>query len=413
MKASIITIGDELLIGQTIDTNSAWIGHELSNLGFDVWKITTIHDRREDILTALSEAEGKTDVVLITGGLGPTSDDITKTTLCEYFGTVLVTNEHVLDMIAEMMKRRNFPMNENNRRQAEVPESCIVLDNRTGTAPGMWFEKNNTIFVSMPGVPYEMKHIMTVHVLPGLRKRFTTQVIVHKNIMTYGTPEARLAEILNDFEAGLPGRIKLAYLPASGIIKLRLTATGDNRTELEKIIEEQVERLYSTIPEYIYGENEESLEAAIGRLLRERHATVSTAESCTGGEISRMITSVAGSSAYYRGSVVAYANDIKTSLLTVKEEDISAKGAVSREVVCGMALGARKLFGTDFAVATSGIAGPDGGTEIKPVGTLWTAVASAKGIRAVHEVFGGDRTMNIRRFSLAALNLLRVQILDS
>jgi nicotinamide-nucleotide amidase len=411
MKASIITIGDELLIGQTIDTNSAWIGHELSNLGFDVWKITTIHDRREDILTALAEAEGKTDVVLITGGLGPTSDDITKNTLCEYFGTRLVMNEHVLGMISEMLKRRNFPMNDNNRRQAEVPESCIVLDNRTGTAPGMWFEKNNTIFVSMPGVPYEMKHIMTVHVLPELRKRFTTQVIVHRNIMTYGTPEARLAEILTDFEAGLPGRIKLAYLPASGIIKLRLTATGDNRTDLEKIIEEQVKKLYNTIPGYIYGENEESLEAAVGRLLRERHATLSTAESCTGGEIARMITSVAGSSSYYRGSVVAYANDIKTGILNVKEEDISANGAVSREVVCGMALGARKLFGTDFSVATSGIAGPDGGTETKPVGTLWMAVASEHGVSALRDVFGGDRALNIRRFSLAALNLLREQIL--
>jgi nicotinamide-nucleotide amidase len=413
MKASIITIGDELLIGQTIDTNSAWIGHELSNLGFDVWKITTIHDRREDILTALSEAEGKTDVVLITGGLGPTSDDITKNTLCEYFGTRLVMNEHVLGMISEMLKRRNFPMNENNRSQAEVPESCIVLDNRTGTAPGMWFEKNNTIFVSMPGVPSEMKHIMSVHVLPELRKRFTTQVIVHKNIMTYGTPEARLAEILTDFETGLPDRIKLAYLPASGIIKLRLTATGDDRADLEKIVGEQVKKLYLTIPELIYGENEETLEAAVGRLLRERHATLSTAESCTGGEISSLITSVAGSSAYYKGSVVAYANDIKTNLLAVNEEDISAKGAVSKEVVSGMAQGARKIFGTDFSVATSGIAGPDGGTETKPAGTLWIAVASAKGVIAVHEVFGGDRTMNIRRFSLAALNLLRLQILAS
>jgi nicotinamide-nucleotide amidase len=274
----------------------------------------------------------------------------------------------------------------------------------------MWFEKNNTIFVSMPGVPYEMKHIMTVHVLPELRNRFTTQVIVHKNIMTYGTPEARLAEILTEFEVGLPRKIRLAYLPASGIIKLRLTATGDNQPELERIIGEQVGRLYEIIPEYIYGENEESIEAAVGRLLKERHATLCTAESCTGGEIAGMITSVAGSSAYYRGSVVAYANDIKTSLLSVNEEDISIHGAVSREVVSAMARGARRLFSTDFSVATSGIAGPDGGTETKPVGTLWIAVASTNGLMAEREVFGGDRTMNIRRFSLAALNLLRRQI---
>ena len=413
MKASIITIGDELLIGQTIDTNSAWIGAEMSSLGFDVHKITSIHDRREDILTAMQEAAGKSDVVLITGGLGPTSDDITKQTLCEYINTRLVMNARVLEMIEAMMAHRKFAMNEYNRRQAEVPESCRILENHTGTAPGMWFEKDNTIFVSMPGVPHEMKHIMTVHVLPELKKRFTSQVIIHRNIMTFGTFEARLAEMLTGFEEALPGNIRLAYLPAAGVIKLRLTATGSRFDLLEKSVREQMEKLYIAIPEYIYAEDEESLEMVIGRLLKERNATLCTAESCTGGEIAHMVTSVAGSSAYYRGSVVAYANDIKTSLLGVSASDIEKHGAVSREVVSSLATGALKLFNTDYALATSGIAGPDGGSDAKPVGTLWMAVASERGVVAVNQVFGNDRVMNIRRFSLSALNLLRKQIISS
>lgn len=411
MKASIITIGDELLIGQTINTNAAWIGAELSKIGFDVNKMISIHDRREDILNTLTEAEGKSDVVLITGGLGPTSDDITKQTLCEYFNTRLVMNQRVLEMVTEMMMRRNFPMNENNRRQAEVPESCCVLENKTGTAPGMWFEKNNTIFVSMPGVPHEMKYIMDEHVLPELRRRFTSQTIIHRNIMTYGVPEARLAEILAGFEAGLPVQIKLAYLPAAGVIKLRLTATGNDKATLEEIIHQQVGKLYSTIPELIYAENEETFEIVIGKLLKAKNATMCTAESCTGGEIAHLITSVPGSSQWYRGSVVAYANDIKTRVLGVPEESIRKHGAVSNEVVCCMASGSRKIFGVDYSIATSGIAGPDGGSPEKPVGTVWIAVASSKGVVSEKFVFGADRLVNIRRFSLAALNLLRKQIL--
>lgn len=243
MKAEIITIGDELLIGQTIDTNSAWIGAELSLAGFDIHKKTSIHDNHADILNVLSQAKGKSDVVIITGGLGPTSDDITKPALCEFFNTRLVMNSKVLSMIETMMQRRNFPMNENNRRQAEVPESCRVLTNAAGTAPGMWFERDRTIFVSLPGVPVEMKYLMNQHVLPELKKRFTSQVIIHRNIMTYGSPEARLAEILIDFEAGLPGDIRLAYLPSSGIIKLRLTGTGGNQKTIADSVEEQVRRL--------------------------------------------------------------------------------------------------------------------------------------------------------------------------
>ena len=413
MKATIITIGDELLIGQTIDTNSAWIGSELSKAGFDVFRIISIHDTREDILYTLSEAATVANVVLITGGLGPTSDDITKQTLCEYFKTRLVLNSEVLDMIEKMMLHRKFHMNENNRKQAEVPESCRVLINSTGTAPGMWFEKDGIIYISMPGVPYEMKHIMTVHVLPELIKRFTSQVIIHRNIMTYGTFEAKLAEILTDFEQSLPESIKLAYLPASGIIKLRLTAIGKERGKLEKEINNSVNLLYKTIPEFIYGENEDSLEMVIGNLLKEKNKTVCTAESCTGGEIAHLITSIPGCSSYYSGSVIAYSNSAKVAFLGVKIETLERYGAVSEEVVRELAIGARDKFKTDFAVATSGIAGPDGGTEIKPVGTLCIAVASEKGVVYEKRVFGNDRATNIKRFSMAALNLLRKQIISS
>jgi nicotinamide-nucleotide amidase len=413
MKAAIITIGDELLIGQTIDTNSAWIGSELSKSGFDVYRITSVHDRREDIIYALNEAAGKTEVVIMTGGLGPTSDDITKQTLCDFFNTRLVPNVEVLQMIEEMMRHRNFTMNENNIRQAEVPESCRVLTNAAGTAPGMWFEKDGIIYISMPGVPYEMKYIMTEHVLPELNKRFKSQMIIHRNIMTYGTFEAKLAEMLISFEAGMPKEIKLAYLPASGIIKLRLTATGKERSHLEKVLNDTVSDLYKIIPEFIYGENEETLEMVIGKLLISKKKTVCTAESCTGGEIAHMITSVPGSSAYYKGSVVAYANSAKSELLDVPKDFLERSGAVSEEVVKAMAVGAKNRLKTEFAVATSGIAGPDGGTEEKPVGTLWIAVASENEVIVEKRVFGNERINNIRRFSLAALNLLRKQIINS
>jgi nicotinamide-nucleotide amidase len=412
MKAAIITIGDELLIGQTVDTNSAWLGAELSKSGFDVYRITSIHDRREDILYALNEVAGKTDVVLITGGLGPTSDDITKPTLCEFFNTHLVLNNEVLRMIEEMMKYRNFPMNEKNRQQAEVPESCKVLKNAAGTAPGMWFEKDNTIYVSMPGVPHEMKNLLTELVLPELNKRFTSQIIIHRNIMTYGTFESKLADILTGFESGLPENIKLAYLPASGIIKLRLTGTGEDHAVLSGIINDQVIKLYEIIPEFIYGEDEESLEMVIGKLLLSKNKTVSTAESCTGGEIAHMITSVSGSSAYYKGSVIAYSNLVKTQILGVQDFIITRYGAVSENTAKEMAVGARSLLNTDFALATTGIAGPEGGTETKPVGTIWMAVASDRGTITEKRVFGNDRNTNIKRFSLAALNLLRKQIIN-
>jgi nicotinamide-nucleotide amidase len=411
MKAEIITIGDELLIGQTIDTNSAWMGAELSRIGFDVYRITSVSDKRDDIIKVLSEVSGRSDVVLITGGLGPTSDDITKHTLSEFFSTKLVPDTRVLEMIELMLKKRNFQMNENNRRQADVPENCRVLYNATGTAPGMWFEKNNTIYVSMPGVPVEMKHIMTVHVLPELQKRFSSQVIIHKNIMVHGIPEARLAEILSGFESEMPESIKIAYLPSFSTIKLRLTGKGKARDKIEKMISEQVRKLYSIIPDLIYGEDEESMEMKVGYLLLENKATLSTVESCTGGSIARMITSVPGSSDYFKGSVIAYDNNVKTSLVKVPPEVITKYGAVSRETVEAMARGGAQLLGTTYTIATSGIAGPSGGTGEKPVGTVWIAISGPAGVVSEKFVFGNDRNINIARSSISALNLLRKQIL--
>jgi nicotinamide-nucleotide amidase len=413
MKAAVITIGDELLIGQTIDTNSAWIGAEMSKSGFDVYRFISVHDKRDDILESLDLVSKKSDVVLITGGLGPTSDDITKQTLCEFFSTKLVVNEMVLGMVEDMMSHRNLPMNENNRRQAEVPEACRVLPNSTGTAPGMWFEKDSVIYISMPGVPHEMKHLMTEFVLPELNKRFTSQKIIHRNIMTFGTFEAKLAEILTGFESELPENIKLAYLPASGVIKLRLTAMGENHHLIDNQINIQVKKLYSIIPEFIYGEDEESIPMVIGKLLKERNKTISSAESCTGGEIAHMFTGISGSSDWYKGSVVAYSNEVKSNILGVSPALISKHGAVSEEVVKEMAIKARNILKTDYSVATSGIAGPAGGSANKPVGLVWFAVATENGVVTDKKIFGGDRTSNITRFSLSALNLLRKQIIKS
>ncbi|MGA1976629.1 MAG: competence/damage-inducible protein A [Bacteroidales bacterium] len=411
MKAQIITIGDELLIGQTIDTNSAWIGAEMSKLGFDVCRKVSVHDLRNDILDSLREAEGKAEVVLVTGGLGPTSDDITKQTICEFFGTKLVTDNKVLAMITEMMNKRGFPMNENNRRQAEVPESCRVLENSAGTAPGMWFEKKRTIFIFMPGVPHEMKYLMSTHVLPDLSNLFNSHVIIYRNIMTYGVSEARLAEMLEGFESGLPPEIKLAYLPSSGIIKLRLTGNGREKAKLNSEMEEQVKNLYKVIPELIYGENEEPLEKAAGRLLTEKRQTICTAESCTGGKIAHMLTSIPGSSLYYMGTIVAYDNEVKENILGVPGNIIRKYGAVSEEVARAMAEGAREIMKTDFAIATTGIAGPDGGTEDKPVGTLCIAVASPHVTVSEKRAFGNERITNLERFSNAALYLAIRQII--
>jgi nicotinamide-nucleotide amidase len=411
MKAEIITIGDEILIGQTIDTNSAWIGSELTRIGFDIQQKSSIHDSREAILQSLQNIKADTDVVLITGGLGPTSDDLTKPVLCEFFNTRLVSDKRVLESISTMMSRTGWQMNENNRKQAEVPESCTVLDNAVGTAPGMRFEKEGKYYISLPGVPNEMKYIMTAHVIPWLKDTFKSQAIIHKNIMTYGLGEAILAERLTGFENGLPSGIKLAYLPSLGVIKLRLSATGSDKNSIEKLTDEQVKKLYGIIPDLIYAEDEESFEMVIGRILKKRGETISTAESCTGGKIAQMLTSVPGSSDYYKGSVIAYDNEIKIRLLDVPGEIIEKHGAVSREAVEKMAEGVRALMKTDFALATSGIAGPGGGTAEKPVGLVWIAFASAMGTVSGKYMYGNDRNTTISRFSVAALNLAYRQII--
>ncbi len=412
MKAEIITIGDEILIGQTVDSNSALIGSELSKLGYSIVRITSVRDVKSDIHEAMVEAGNRSDIIIITGGLGPTSDDITKPALAEFFGCGLILNEDVLDNIKRLLEHRGFEMNRNNRLQAMVPEKARILNNLKGTAPGMVFEKNGKRYYSLPGVPYEMEHLVRDYIVPELRDLNRSQVVIHRNIMTFGTFEAKLAEVLEPFEADMPDKLKLAYLPSSGVIKLRLTATGSNRKELEEILDNKVAELYRMIPEFIFGEDEVSLEETIGNILRERGMTLVTAESCTGGNIARLITAVPGSSDYFKGSVVAYSNEVKVGILGVEKELIGRVGAVSREVVIAMAEGVREKLNGTWAVAVSGVAGPSGGTENKPVGTAWIAVSGPHGSVAEQIAFIAGRSVNIRRFSLAALNLLRQQIIS-
>ena len=411
-NAEIITIGDEILIGQTVDTNSAWISAHLSELGIRVNRIISISDLKEEIISALDDSLGRADLVLLTGGLGPTSDDITKDTLAEYFGSKLVVNQDVLDEVTGRLSRRNLEMNENNRRQALVPDNCTVLINRAGTAPGMVYSRDGKLIVSMPGVPSEMKYLMTEYVLTMVAGKTGRSAIVHRNIMTYGTFEARLAERLEGFEKELPPGVRLAYLPAHGLIKLRLTGRGSDADRIKRITGEQVEKLYTIIPDVIYGEDEVMLEEVAGKLLLKKNLTLSTAESCTGGKIASLITSVPGSSSWYKGSVIAYENSVKTSLLGIDPETIKRTGAVSRETAEQMASGVRRLMQTDYSVAVTGIAGPAGGTPEKPVGTVWIAVASADGIVSELHHFADERMINILRSSYTALNMLRLQILN-
>lgn len=411
-SVEIITIGDEILIGQTVDTNSAWMGNELNLMGIRINRITSVSDNKDEIISSLDEALFRVEVVLMTGGLGPTSDDITKDTLAGFFGGKLVLDNEVLENVTERLRRRNLQMNENNRRQAMVPDNCKVLKNLTGTAPGMLFEKSGKIVISMPGVPHEMKHIMKEHVLPLLAGRLPVGVIIHKNIMTYGVAEAMLAERLETFENKLPGEIRLAYLPAYGVIKLRLTAAGNDEKKIRESVKDQVEKLYKIIPDVIYGEDEVMLEEVVGKLLNDNNLTVSMAESCTGGKIASLITSVPGSSGWFRGSVVAYDNSIKTGVLGVSKETLRIYGAVSAETAGEMARGARRLMGTDYAVAVTGIAGPTGGTADKPVGTVWMAIDSESGLITEKQIFADNRQINISRSSYGALNLLRKQIVS-
>jgi len=376
-----------------------------------VIRISSIPDKKAEILKALAEAEQRADIVLITGGLGPTKDDITKHTLCEYFDTQLVLNEDVLKDIENLLIPRGVEINHLNRDQALVPKSCKVIRNPMGTAPAMWFEKNDTIYVSMPGVPFEMKSIMENSILPELQNRFHTKTILHRTILTQGIPESMLAEKLADWENALPGCISLAYLPSPGQNRLRLTARGDNYDKPGNILEQEIKKLYKIIPANIFGEEEQNMAEVVGNLLRSKNQTLSTAESCTGGNIAHTITQNAGSSNYFTGSVVAYSNFVKSNVLNVRPETIATHGAVSRPVVEAMATGVKNLLETDYAIATSGIAGPTGGTPEKPVGTVWIAIAGPDKLISECYSFGKNREHNITRTTMYALNLLRRMIL--
>ena len=411
MKAEIITIGDEILIGQIIDTNSAWIAEQFNLNGIEIYQITSVHDDHDHIMEALKNAEEKVDLGIMTGGLGPTKDDITKKSLCEYFNTKLVLHEPSFQHIKERFTRLNIDMNKLNRDQALVPESCVVLPNDEGTAPGLWLEKNNTIFISLPGVPFEMKYLVEFEVFPRLLKSGRTKAIYHKTVLTQGIPESMLAEKIENWENELPGNVKLAYLPSPMAVRLRLSAMGTDKSVLETLVETEIEKLKLIIPAYIFGYNNETMAEVIGRILKQNGKTLSVTESCTGGYISHLITSVAGSSQYYNGSVTAYSNEVKEQILGVSHKTLLEFGAVSEQVAREMAIGARQVLNSDFAVATTGIAGPDGGTDEKPVGTIWIAVATENKVITRKYVFGNNRERNILRSSQTALQLLRKVIL--
>ncbi len=411
MLTEIITIGDELLIGQVVDTNSAWMAQRLNEIGIKVKQISSVSDDESHILKALYEASLRADIILITGGLGPTKDDITKKTLCKYFKTGLKFDEESFKIIESIFISRGRQVTPINRLQAEVPENCIVLHNYQGTAPGMWFEQNEKIYVSMPGVPSEMKGLMEKIVIPKIKERFPLVPIIHKTILTQGIGESYLSDLISSWEDNLPSHIKLAYLPAAGMVRLRITAKGVDEEALLKEVNAEALKLKALIGEYIYGYENDRLEGLIGRLLRDQKKTISTAESCTGGFIAHKITSIPGSSEYYIGSIVAYANEIKVNELDVDFHIFEKYGAVSEEVVKSMASNVRKKFKTDYSIACSGIAGPDGGTIDKPVGTVWIAVSNAEKTITRKLQLGTNRERVILETAQHALNVLRKMLI--
>lgn len=412
MQADILTIGDEILIGQIVDTNSAWIATELNNRNITVRQITSVSDSQQHIESALFEAGNQADLVIITGGLGPTKDDITKQALCHYFNTKLVRNADVLQDISNFIERRYGNLNELNKQQADVPQRATVLRNEIGTAPGLWFEMKNTIYISLPGVPFEMKELMRKEVFPRIENGKTSagKLIIHKTISTTGIPESTLAEMLEGWENSLSPVLNVAYLPSPGNNRIRLTATGKDKAELKLSIERAVEGLKKIVGSSIVSLDNKPIAEIIGRLLINNNQTVATAESCTGGNIAHLITSISGSSAYFRGGIVAYSNKIKEKQLNVEPEVIEINGAVSQEVVEQMAVNVRKIMQTTYGIAISGIAGPMGERPGKPVGTTWIALATKDNVITKKEVFGDNRERNILRASIAALNLLRVNI---
>lgn len=413
MQAEIISIGDELLIGQVVNTNASWMAQKLNEVGVEVRQITNISDTPGEILRALAEAETRCQVILMTGGLGPTRDDITKEVLCRFFDTRLVMDQQVLEGIQSFFDRKGLSMTDLNRDQALVPESCTVVPNPLGTAPGLAFFKEDKLFVAMPGVPYEMKHIMENFVLPELQGKNAGHFILHKTILTQGIGESFLADLIEPWVQSLPPQIKLAYLPSPGIVRLRLSMRGSHKEAMQETLDHHIEALKRRIPEYFWGFDYDKLEKVVGRMLLQKSAWLATAESCTGGFIAHRITSVPGSSAYFKGSVVAYDNSIKQQLLDVPEHVLAQYGAVSAETVEHMALGVAKQLQTDYAIAVSGIAGPQGGTPEKPVGTVWIAVAGPHGVISRRFLFGDERERNILRASTAALAMLHKTLKES
>lgn len=413
MLAEIITIGDEILIGQIVDTNSAFIAAQLNRIGIRVKQISSVSDDRQHILTALAEAAQRAQVILITGGLGPTKDDITKVTLAEYFGVGMTENAAALENVERIFARFNRPMLEVNKKQALVPENCEVILNKNGTAPCMWFNEQGVIYVSMPGVPHEMMYLMTEDILPRLKSSLALPAIVHKTILTAGEGESFLAERIADIEDSLPKNIKLAYLPKLGQVRLRLSGYGPDEAALTKEVEYYAQKITERVGDVVVAKEDIPIEKAILNYMEARNLTLSVAESCTGGQISHLITQHAGASNVFLGGAVTYSNELKNSVLGVKNKTLSEFGAVSGETAREMAEGALRNFKSDFAVAVTGIAGPDGGTPEKPVGTVWIAVASTHKTVAKKLTFGNKRTQNIERSAVSALTMLNTLIHES
>ena len=414
MNCVLISIGDELLIGQTINTNAAWLGEQLNLLGFKAIAGLVIPDDKLAIENALNDFSSA-DLIIMTGGLGPTKDDITKHTLCNYFDTKLERNVEIESKIIAYFQSRELPILQTNKDQALLPAACEVLPNSRGTASGMWFEKNNTIYVSLPGVPYEMKGLINECVIPKLLSRNKNEnTLIHRTVRTHGMGESFLAEVIKDWEDNLSAdEIKLAYLPSPGIVKLRLSLVGKDGKKIVATLNKHINLLYEIIPNQVYGYEDDTMEGVVGGLLTAQNVSISTAESCTGGAVAKMITSVSGSSNYFEGSVICYSNICKINQLHVQESALHGYGAVSQEVVEQMAIGVKRKLNTDYGLATSGIAGPNGGTADKPVGTIWIALAGKSGVISKKLNLGYSRDRNIHVTSLSVLNMLRLELLKN
>ena len=406
VAVAILTIGDEILYGQTLDTNSQWMSAELDSFGFKVVHRATVSDSEPDILIGLKDASTWADIILITGGLGPTADDLTKPCLAKYFNVPLQSNPAALEELRALFQQIDRELSEANIAQTNLPANADYISNSLGTAPGMWIEDKGKIYVSMPGVPFEMKGMISNHVIPRLQKLYALPIVTHKIIKTIGIGESWLAEKIAPWEQNLPDIIKLAYLPSLGQVKLRLTSTGKDRAELATAINQQVDLLIPYAEKYIYGYDGEEIEQVVGELLNKKGLSLGTAESCTGGYLAHLITSIAGSSNYYKGSIIAYANEIKESALGVNPSTLENHGAVSEETIIEMAKGVQAQLGTDIGIATSGIAGPDGGTEDKPVGTIWIAIAIGDEVKTRQLKLFKDRLLNIKMTAVTSLAML-------